>query len=106
MEKETLDEYESILRIFITHYNNGSKTPLTPKEIKNHFGIGKKSDSEYEQKRRSLDRCMEFYSLIKLISIYTDTTMNEINRLKRIRKKTLMKLLTQLQKKKELFLYH
>ena len=100
MEKETLDEYESILRIFITHYNNGSKTPLTPKEIKNHFGIGKKSDSEYEQKKRSLDRCMEFYSLIKLISIYTDTTMNEINRLKRIRKKHSYKITNTITKEK------
>ena len=86
MEKETLEEYVDILEIFINHHNSGRKTLLTPKEIRDGFGVEKKSDPQYEQKKRSLDRCMEFYSLIKLITIQTDTTDNEINRLVRLKK--------------------
>lgn len=86
MEKETLEEYVDILEIFINHHNSGRKTLLTPKEIKDNFGMGKSKTPYYEQRKRSLDRCMEFYSLIKLITIQTDTTDNEINRLVRLRK--------------------
>jgi len=88
-ENNKLEDYVDILEIFINHLNSGDKTLLRPKQIKNQFGLDKipSKTKEYEQKKRSLDRCLEFYSIIKLISIKTDTTMNELGRLDRDRKK-------------------
>ena len=86
MDSDKLNDYVEILEIFINHYKNGRITPLTPKEIKKKFDVGKSSDPQYEQRKRVLDRCMEFYSFIKLITIQTDSTLNEQNRLNRIKK--------------------
>ncbi len=90
MEEETLNEYVDVLEIFLN--NRANKIPLTPKEIKSEFIMAKSKTPEYEQKKRSLDRILEFYSLIKLVTIQTDTTMNEVSRLDRIRKKRLLPL--------------
>lgn len=92
MNIDKLNDYVNILEIFIDHYKSRRKTLLTPKEIKEQFGVGKRSNSDYERKKRTLDRCMEFYSFIKLITIQTDSTLNEENRLSRIRKNRLFPL--------------
>ncbi len=81
-----LNDYVDILEIFINHRNDLS--PITPKQLKSDFGMDslKPKSNPYEQKKRSLDRCLDFYSSIRLISILTNTTLNEISRLERMRK--------------------
>lgn len=85
MNNTNLEEYVDVLEVLINHYNSGDSNLLTHPTLRDNYDYGERNSENYEQRKRSFERCLNFYSKIKLITIYTDTTQNELDRLGRVR---------------------
>lgn len=85
MNNTNLEEYVDVLEILINHYNSGDTNLLRHPTLRDSYGYGERNSDNYEQRKRSFERCLNFFSQIKLISIQTDTTQNEIDKLGRVR---------------------
>jgi len=84
MDIDKQKEYELVLQEIINNRYN----PISPKRMKELFGIDKipPKTAEYDKQKISLQRILNFYTTTKIMTIVTDTTLNEINRLKKIKK--------------------
>ncbi|MFW3405627.1 hypothetical protein ACN9JU_01940 [Aliarcobacter butzleri] len=85
MNNTNLEEYVDVLEILINHYNSNDTHLLSHPTLRDSYGYGERNSDDYEQRKRSFERCLNFFSQIKLLTIYTDTTQNEIDRLGRVR---------------------
>lgn len=81
METHKIEEYVKVLSEVINNRYN----PISPPKMKELFGINKSTQSpnEYDRMKTSLQRILDFYNETKIITIVTDSTLNEINRLKK-----------------------
>lgn len=81
METHKIEEYVKVLSEVINNRYN----PISPTKMKELFGINNSTQSptEYDRMKTSLQRILDFYNSTKIITIVTDSTLNEINRLKK-----------------------
>lgn len=81
MEDYKLREYETVLREIINNRYN----PISPKKMKELFSMDELTPKtkEYDAQKTSLQRILDFYTSINIITIITDSTLNEINKLKK-----------------------